>query len=137
MNDVERPSPSAIFPLDEQACFERLGRMSLGRVALSLDALPDIFPVEYALLGRDPVFRTIPGHKLLGAADGQVLSMGIDDYDPARQLGWRVLVTGPARQLTDPAELKAAAALPLRPWAGSADGFVRISAALVRGAEIR
>jgi len=130
-------SPSAFLPLDEDACFERLGQTSLGRIVLSLDALPEMFPVQYALLGRDPVFRTIPGHKLTGAADGQVLCMGIDEFDAEARIGWRVLVTGPAQRLTTAADLTAAAALPLKPWVGETDGSVRISAALVRGTELR
>lgn len=130
------PTP-AIVPLDEQACLERLGQSTLGRVSLSLDALPEIFPVQYALLGRDPVFRTMPGHKLITAADGQVLSMGIDDWDPDRQIGWRVVVTGPAQRLLEPHDLEAAGALPLKPWTADSDWFVRISASLLRGNEIR
>lgn len=137
MTDSRDLSPSGAFPLDEQACFERLVRTSIGRVTLSLDALPEIFPVQYALLGRDPVFRAVPGHKLTGAAHGQILSMGIDDYDAEVQFGWHVLVTGPAARLTEPRDLEAANALPLTPWTTRDDEFVRISAALVRGIEIR
>lgn len=128
---------SALVELDQGACFDRLRQMSLGRVALSWDALPEIFPVQYALLGRDPVFRTMPDHQLMAAAHGQVLSLGIDEFDPEHQAGWRVLVTGPAARLTDPEELEAARGLPLRPWTSDGDGFVRISAALVRGTEFR
>jgi hypothetical protein len=79
----------------------------------------------------------MPGHQLMASAAGQILSLGIDDYDPERQVGWRVLVTGPAEHLTDPLDLAAAAALPLKPWTGPDDGFVRVTSALVRGTEIR
>ena len=136
MGAFDTPLPG-IYPLDEAACFERLGQRSVARVALCWDALPEILPIQYALLGRDPVFRTIPGHKIMASAGGQILSLGIDDFDPDHQLGWHILVTGPAEHLTDPGDLAAAAALPLKPWAGNDDGFVRVTAARVRGTEIR
>ena len=126
----------AITALDERECFDRLRLTHFGRVALSSGALPVIFPIHYALHGRDPVFRTDPGTKLMAASDGQVLCLEIDEIDPVLHTGWSVLVTGRAELLTRPEDLQAVAALPLRPWVGRGDAFVRIDAALVSGRSI-
>jgi len=126
-----------IEPLSEAECFERLRLTPFGRVALSSGALPVIFPIHFALLDRDPVFRTDPGTKLMAASDGQVLCLEIDEIHPLLHTGWSVLVTGRANVLTSPDEIEAAQSLPLRPWTGSGDAYVRIDAALVSGREIR
>ncbi len=127
----------AIEPLNEHECFERLRLTPFGRVALSSGALPVIFPIHFALLDRDPVFRTDPGTKLMAASNGQVLCLEIDEIHPVFHTGWSVLVTGRADVLTSPRDVEAAKSLPLRPWTGTGDAFVRIDAALVSGREIR
>ena len=125
-----------ITALEEHECFERLRSTPFGRVALSSGALPVIFPIHYVLLGRDPVFRTDPGTKLLAASDGQVLCLEIDSIDPVMHTGWSVLVTGRAEVLDDPDALHAVSQLPLRPWIGNGDAFVRIETSLVSGRSI-
>jgi nitroimidazol reductase NimA-like FMN-containing flavoprotein (pyridoxamine 5'-phosphate oxidase superfamily) len=122
--------------LDDHECLRLLAEGHLGRVALCVGALPVIVPVHYALLGRDPVFRTDAGTKLLMASAGHVLCLEIDGADPVAHRGWSVLVTGQAEVLHEPEDLAAAAELPLRPWVGHGDAFVRIEAALVSGRRI-
>ncbi|WP_421119654.1 pyridoxamine 5'-phosphate oxidase family protein [Aquihabitans daechungensis] len=126
-----------IEPLTETECFERLRLTPFGRVALSSGALPVIFPIHFALMDRNPVFRTDPGTKLMAASNGQVLCLEIDEIHPVLHTGWSVLVTGRADVLTDSDDLLAARRLPLRPWTGDGNAYVRIDAALVSGREIR
>lgn len=122
--------------LDEHACRQRLGSTHFGRVALSIGALPVVFPVHFALLDGDPVFRTDAGTKLAAASEGNVLCLEIDQVDPETHTGWSVLVTGPSEILEDPESLHRAAALPLRPWIGQGDAFVRIRSAMVSGRSV-
>jgi nitroimidazol reductase NimA-like FMN-containing flavoprotein (pyridoxamine 5'-phosphate oxidase superfamily) len=135
--NVPPPPSLAIEPLSEHECFERLRSVRFGRVALSSGALPVIFPIHYVLLDRDPVFRTDPGTKLMAASVGQVLCLEIDEIHPERHTGWSVLVTGRADVLTDPSDIDAATRLPLRPWTGVGDSYVRIESSMVSGREIR
>ena len=138
--DVNVPYTStlAIDPLSEHECFDRLGLTPFGRVALSSGALPVIFPIHFALLGRNPVFRTDPGTKLMAASNGQVLCLEIDEIDPVLHTGWSVLVTGRADVLSDPDDLEAAELAPrCGPGPARGDAYVRIQAALVSGREIR
>lgn len=131
-----RPGHKQLAELSDHECYLRLGATHLGRVALSVGALPRVFPVHYALLGRDPVFRTDAGAKLSAAAQGNVVCLEIDDAVPEYHTGWSVMVIGPAEILADPVDLAAAARLPLKPWVGDGDSFVRVSATLVSGREI-
>lgn len=125
-----------MVPLDEDECLNRLRAARFGRVALSSGALPVILPIHYALLGRDPVFRTDHGTKLLAASAGQVLCLEIDDLDAEAHAGWSVLVTGRAEVITEPDVLAEAQQLPLQPWTGRGDAFVRIGCTLISGRQV-
>lgn len=136
MPNAETPD-LIITDLTEHECRDRLNLTPFGRVALSSGALPVIFPIHFAMLGDDPVFRTDPGTKLMAASDGQVLCLEIDEIHPVLHTGWSVLVTGRADVLSAPEDLEAATALPLRPWTGGGRSYVRIGAAMLSGREIR
>lgn len=125
-----------LLALDEATCRRHLAATRFGRVALSLGALPVVLPVHYALLDGDPVFRTDAGTKLAAASAGNVLCLEIDEADPEEHTGWSVLVTGPAEVLSDPGSLRRAERLPLRPWVGDGDAFVRIRSRMISGRAI-
>jgi uncharacterized protein len=120
--------------LTRAECVELLHTKRIGRVALSMRALPVVLPVSYALLGSDIVVRTGPGSKLEAALTGAVVGFEVDDIDEATGTGWSVLVQGAASVLDDPAAIKAASQLQLRPWSRRAtDRFVRITTVEVTG----
>jgi hypothetical protein len=103
-----------------------------------MDALPVILPVQFAMLGQDPVFRTNTGTKLDAAVRNQVVCLEADHNDVTYHEGWSVLVTGRASVIVDPDELAEAEDLPLRPWTPHiGEDFVRIRSALVSGRRIR
>jgi nitroimidazol reductase NimA-like FMN-containing flavoprotein (pyridoxamine 5'-phosphate oxidase superfamily) len=102
--------------LDEAECFRLLAGAKVGRVGVTIGAMPAVFPINYAMLGRTVVFRAASGTKLESAADDTVVAFEIDDIDEAAGTGWSVLVVGVAKQLTG-AEREAAMALPLEQWA--------------------
>ncbi len=122
--------------LAEHECVRLLSSNTFGRVAVSVAALPAIFPIHYALLDGDPVFRTDAGAKLTAASEGHILCLEIDQCDPVTHTGWSVMVTGPAHVITDIDELERASMLPLRPWVGHGDLFVRLKAVIVTGRRI-
>lgn len=130
------PTPAGLETLDEQECLRLLEAARLGRIALSVGALPAVFPIHFAMLGGEPVFRTDAGAKLSAAASGQVVCLEVDDADMEYHSGWSVMVVGLARIIEDPAELARARQLPLRPWVGSGDAFVRICSGIVSGRRI-
>jgi nitroimidazol reductase NimA-like FMN-containing flavoprotein (pyridoxamine 5'-phosphate oxidase superfamily) len=124
-----------VIPEDE--CLRLLGGATLGRVALSIGALPVVLPVNFAMDDGDVVLRTNKGTKLNAALAGAVVAFEADEYDAVYHTGWSVLVTGVARVVTLPDELSRLKELPLRPWApGERDDYVRIARHTVTGRRI-
>jgi len=124
-----------ILPITE--CLLRLGRGGVGRVAVTVKALPAIFPVNYAVLDGDVVFRSNRGSKLSAATDHAVIAFEVDHMDAMAHTGWSVLVVGHAHVVTGRAEIAQLDALPLRPWASSDDDqYVRITAGVISGREL-
>lgn len=109
-------------------CLSLLAQVPVGRVAITVHALPVVLPVNYALMGHDIVFKTSAGTKLAAATAGSVVAFEADNYEEAGPSGWSVLVQGRAEEITDPAELSAAKSLQLDSLVldGAVDHFVRI-----------
>jgi len=123
--------------LAPEECEQLLAQRNVGRVGVSVGALPVVLPVNYAMLDGDVVIRTGAGTKLDAALAGCVVAFEIDHVDPFYHEGWSVLVQGRATVINDPAQVDAARRLPLRPWApGSRDRYVRIPAEVISGRRI-
>jgi uncharacterized protein len=84
-----------------EACLELLASTHLGRIAVTIGAVPAIFPVHYQLLDGQIVFRTGDGTSLHSAAANSVVAFEVDDVEPSWDVGWSVLVVGIARELHD------------------------------------
>lgn len=74
--------------------WDLLRSSDVGRVGVSMGALPAIFPVNYAVVDDRIVFRTAPGSKLSAATDRAVVAFEVDDYERTTRSGWSVLVVG-------------------------------------------
>ncbi len=125
--------------LSRGECLGMLASVSVGRVGLSIKALPAVLPVNFALLDGEVVFRTVEGTKFHAATAGRVLAFEADGYEPDGLSGWSVLVQGVSRVITEPTELDRARQLTVEPWAlgAAADRIVRISSTLVTGRRFR
>lgn len=86
--------------LSTQECLEALGSRSLGRVGLSIEALPVILPVLYRVSERAIWFFTAEGSKLNAAVRSAVLAFEVDDWHGDQ--GWSVLVIGRSHEEEDP-----------------------------------
>jgi nitroimidazol reductase NimA-like FMN-containing flavoprotein (pyridoxamine 5'-phosphate oxidase superfamily) len=123
--------------LSPEQCHDLLRRSTVGRVAVTIAALPAIFPVNYAILDGQIVFRTGEGTKLRAAADRAVVAFQIDHFDEATGDGWSVMAIGLAEEITDPDEKAKAERLGLRPFAGGdRSHFVKIHPEFVSGRRI-
>lgn len=126
--------------LDRAECLRLLATAPVGRIGVSIGALPAILPVNFALVGDYIVIRTVPGTKLDAAARRAVVAFEVDSYAPDGSSGWSVLVQGVSSEVADAAERAALAASPLRAWAfgeGVAERFVRIEVSFVNGRRFR
>ncbi len=102
---------SGMEALSREASLRLLQGVPVGRVVVSEHALPVAFPVNFALLDGDIVFRTSTGSKLGAAVHKAVLAFEADRIDPDLCSGWSVLVQGWASLVTRPDELVRAEAL--------------------------
>lgn len=114
-------------------CRERLAAGSLGRLALAAAGEIDIFPINYVVDDDGGiVFRTAPGTKLAEIIIHPDVAFEIDGAYGTELFS--VIVKGRARRLESSAEIQAAEALPLRPWAPTVkEFFVRIDPTWVTG----
>jgi nitroimidazol reductase NimA-like FMN-containing flavoprotein (pyridoxamine 5'-phosphate oxidase superfamily) len=120
--------------LDEADCLDLLRSVEVGRLAVAIKNLPDIFPINFVMDGRTVVFRTAEGTKLAAAVLGVGVAFEVDGYDPEPGIAWSVVVKGRAVEIEKMYELFAAKELPLFPWcAGSKHRFVRIHPAEITG----
>jgi nitroimidazol reductase NimA-like FMN-containing flavoprotein (pyridoxamine 5'-phosphate oxidase superfamily) len=120
--------------LSRAECLQLLAGARVGRVGLSVGALPAVLPVNFALVDDAIVLRTAAGSKLDAALVNAVVAFEVDSIDPLYHTGWSVLVQGVASEVMDPAERERLLAAPLRPWADhDRDRFVRICLDLVSG----
>ena len=106
----------------------------MGRVGITLGALPAIFPVNYRLIDGAIMFRTATGSKMSAATEGAVVAFEVDDYQLADRSGWSVLVVGPAEVINDPELASKVADAGLEPFAdGPRSTIVRIVPTFLSG----
>ena len=117
-----------------------MATQDVGRLVVVDGGRPLIFPVNYALDGDTPVFRTASGTKLW-ASTGSSVAFEVDHVDSETKTGWSVIVHGTAHEVTafDPSDLQyRVAGLPVLPWTpGDKPSVVRIEPRLITGRRIR
>lgn len=120
--------------LSSEQCHDLLRRNTVGRVAVTVAALPAIFPVNYAVLDGDIVFMTGEGTKLRAALERAVVAFQVDHINEADAAGWSVMAVGLAEEITAPEEIARATSLGLHPYAaGDRSHFVKIRPEFVSG----
>jgi nitroimidazol reductase NimA-like FMN-containing flavoprotein (pyridoxamine 5'-phosphate oxidase superfamily) len=96
--------------------------------------VPDVVPVNYALVGHDVIIRSGPGPKLQAAERQDVVAFEVDDIDRRTEEGWSVVVVGVVHMVVDAGELVRAAQHPVRTFAGGTrDTLVAITPGSVTG----
>ncbi|MBO0713204.1 MAG: pyridoxamine 5'-phosphate oxidase family protein [Acidimicrobiales bacterium] len=125
--------------LSDAACLALLRTVPVGRVGISVDALPVILPVNFVLDDRAVLFRTVPGTKLHAAMAQVVVAFEADHYDASSHEAWSVLVRGVAEEITDPERRTEADGLVPRSWAfgEGADHLVRVPITVLSGRRLR
>ena len=135
-------SDRVIEELDEDACLQLISRGGIGRIAYTGRTGLAVLPVNYALHDGAVVFRTAEHGPLdedlrtgIEGAEYKV-AFQIDDIDLARQLGWSVLIQGPAHHVTA-AERDATLKAGVQSWApGDRELFVRIVPTRITGRRV-
>jgi len=129
----------AMYDLTADECFRFLKSVPVGRVGVTMEALPVVLPVNFVIYDGTIVFRTVPGTKLDAATAGMVVAFEADHYGTdTDRWAWSVLVRGVAEEITDPTELRTVHSLPLESWAldGQADRYIKIAPTMISGRRI-
>ena len=130
MTAVQNP----IEELSQSECWDLLRREVVGRLAVAVANLPDIFPINYIVDHGSIVFRSAPGTKLAAAVLGRGVAFEIDGYDTIDTTAWSVVVKGLARRIENVMDYIEADDLPLFPWhTAPKPDIVRIEPEIVTG----
>jgi len=128
-----------VVKLDRGECLAYLAQAPLGRVALTVGALPAIRSVRFALTEDHVVFRVASGSRLRRAVVNTVVVFQADHYDEHARQGWCVEVHGVGHEVTDPNTMAQLRMLPLEPMGESptSDHFVRVPTTSVSGQRVQ
>lgn len=138
-NMSQNEVPSEVEEIPETECRRLLALHRPGRLAVTVDGQPEIFPLNYAMDDRVIVFRTAPGAKLTFAPMSKV-AFEIDEYDPSIRGGWSVLVKGIAEDITGALDRisEAARKLPVSPLApGQREHWLAVRPSKITGRRFR
>lgn len=131
--DFDEWSPQGpVEELSESSSWALLESASFGRLAVSVDDQPQIFPVDYWANNPDILFRSADGTKLRELARGSKIAFEVDSRNETE--AWSVVMNGVARLITDDAEIAVADRAPLPTWIPTAPyQYVRITPTTIRG----
>ncbi len=120
--------------LRAKECRALLRSEGIGRVGVSVKALPAIFPVRYAMLDEELVFPISRTGMLHESLSGAIVAFEADRIDQAHADSWSVLVVAKAQLITDLDDLEEAGRLPLAAWGSDHEAcFARISCERISG----
>jgi nitroimidazol reductase NimA-like FMN-containing flavoprotein (pyridoxamine 5'-phosphate oxidase superfamily) len=123
--------------LSENECLLLLGRTTIGRLAMTHEGRPEVFPVNFRRDGRSIVFRTDEGTKLDRIQAGHPVAFEVDELEPEARAGWSVVVTGQASDVTDAEAAESLRKLRIRPWStGPKSRYVRLLPERIEGRRI-
>jgi nitroimidazol reductase NimA-like FMN-containing flavoprotein (pyridoxamine 5'-phosphate oxidase superfamily) len=125
---------TGMMVLENNECWDLLRDAEVGRLAVSIQQQPDIFPVNYVVDHGSIVFRTAEGTKLAAAVLGRSVAFEIDGYEPVSGEAWSVVIKGRATEIERVHDVLEAIDLPLFPWhASPKPRFVRIEVVELSG----
>lgn len=124
---------SRVRDLARSECLDLLRTHTIGRLAVTHQALPVIVPVNYVADDGGVVFRTEPGGMLDRACHDSVVAFEIDELAADGSGGWSVLVVGLAHPLDYRESLRPYARGLFSAMGPGRDRFVRITATQVSG----
>ncbi len=125
---------TGMMVLENNECWDLLREAEVGRLAVSIQQQPDIFPINYVVDHGSIVFRTAEGTKLAAAVLGRSVAFEIDGYEPVSGEAWSVVIKGRATEIERVHDVLEAIDLPLFPWhASPKPRFVRIEVVELSG----
>lgn len=96
MHSADEAATRRLTELDEDECWRLLGRAEVGRLAWNSSRWPAVVPVNFRVVARQIVLRVSPYSVQGREVDDARVAFEVDEVDPARRVGWSVLVQGHA-----------------------------------------
>jgi uncharacterized protein len=123
--------------LDRAESMRLLASARVGRLIFTVNALPAVRLMNFAVVGGLIVLRTAAGTTVARKVEDVIVAFEADELDAATSSGWSVVVTGRATRVTDPELIARYRNVPLVPWApGDRDQFVTITTEVVEGRRV-
>lgn len=123
--------------LDRGESLRLLATVPIGRLIFTVNALPAVRLMNFALADGLIVLRTAADTTAARRVHDTIVAFEADDLDAATSSGWSVIVTGRATLVTDPELLARYQRMSLVAWApGDRDQFVEITTELVEGRRV-
>jgi|tagenome__1003787_1003787.scaffolds.fasta_scaffold20987501_4 nitroimidazol reductase NimA-like FMN-containing flavoprotein (pyridoxamine 5'-phosphate oxidase superfamily) len=95
-----------IDELTVDECLRLLETKRIGRIGLTTEVGPQIFPVNYVVSDDQRIiFRTLPYGVIANNAHDSDVAFEVDDLDDRTQSGWSVLAVGRCSRKADPSEV--------------------------------
>ncbi len=124
--------------LDRRESLRLLATVPVGRLIFTVNALPAVRPMNFALVDELILVRTAADSTVARKVDDMIVAFEADELDAAACAGWSVTVTGRAALVRDPDAAARYRHVPLVPWApGIRDQFVTITTELAEGRRVR
>ncbi|RAX48658.1 MULTISPECIES: pyridoxamine 5'-phosphate oxidase family protein [Micrococcaceae] len=115
-------------------CWKLLSETSVGRLAVSTDGAPDVFPVNYKVDGESLLFRTGGGSKFTDIKNDARVALEADSVSGESGRAWSVVIRGRVEISTSPDPILETVGRGLFPWQGiGKDHLVRILPEKVTG----
>ena len=123
--------------LGHDVCQQLLASELLGRIGVTVNALPVVLPVNYQLFDGQLIIQTERETRLADATHNTVVAFEVDNVDAHGSGGWSVAITGIANEVTDPDIIDQLRRLPFTRWVrNETDRYVSISFDLMSGRRI-
>jgi uncharacterized protein len=130
-------APAEFIRLGRAESIRLLAGAPVGRVIFTVNALPAVRLMNFALADGLIVLRTAADTAVARKVIDAIVAFEVDDLDAATSSGWSVVVTGRATRVTDPELIARYRKIPLTPWApGERDQFVVITTEVVEGRRV-
>lgn len=137
MKPAESAEAADVSRLGRAECLQLLAGVQVGRLIFTINAMPAVRPLKFALAGDLIVVRTDSNSAAAQRAAGSIVAFEVDELQPATCSGWSVTATGRAALVTDPDAIAWYSSLRLVPWApGPRDQFMTISAEVIEGQRV-
>src|SRR6266571_3336589 len=109
-------------------CLRLLASVPVGRLIFTVNALPTVRPMNFALVDELIVLRTAADTTVARKINDMIVAFEADELDATACTGWSVTVTRRASVVTEDDRAARFRAVQLTPWApGARDQFVTIS----------